>query len=58
MEQYQAGERFVEDVLTARDRAFLNRVWEGPQNLPSLDEIRAPGRWIARLEGATAEGSH
>jgi coenzyme F420 biosynthesis associated uncharacterized protein len=58
MEQYQAGERFVDTVLASRDRAFLNRVWEGPDMLPTLEEIRAPARWIARLEGAAAEGSH
>lgn len=52
MEQYAAGERFVDVVITLRDRAFLNRVWEGPQMLPSLDEIREPGRWITRIEGA------
>jgi coenzyme F420 biosynthesis associated uncharacterized protein len=58
MEQYQAGERFVDTVLASRDRAFLNRVWEGPEMLPTLKEIRAPARWIARLEGVAAEGSH
>jgi coenzyme F420 biosynthesis associated uncharacterized protein len=56
MEQYQAGERFVDSVIATRDRAFLNRVWEGPDNLPTLEEIRAPARWIARLEGSAAEG--
>jgi coenzyme F420 biosynthesis associated uncharacterized protein len=59
MEQYQAGERFVDTIIASRNREFLNRVWEGPTNLPSLDEIRAPARWISRMEGAaTAEGSH
>lgn len=55
MEQYAAGERFVAAVMRARGRDFLNRVWSGPAQLPSLDEIRAPERWIARveLEGAT-----
>jgi coenzyme F420 biosynthesis associated uncharacterized protein len=57
MEQYQAGERFVDAVIAARNRAFLNRVWEGPANLPSLEEIRAPARWISRLEGSGTEGS-
>jgi coenzyme F420 biosynthesis associated uncharacterized protein len=51
MEQYQAGERFVDTVIASRDRAFLNRVWERPEHLPTLDEIRAPARWIARLGG-------
>jgi coenzyme F420 biosynthesis associated uncharacterized protein len=55
MEQYAAGERFVDAVIAARDRAFLNRVWAGPEQLPSLDEIGAPDRWIERIEAA--EGS-
>jgi coenzyme F420 biosynthesis associated uncharacterized protein len=58
MEQYQAGEKFVDTVIASRDRAFLNQVWQGPEKLPTLDEIKAPARWIARLEGAAAEGSH
>ncbi len=52
MEQYAAGERFADAVIAQRDRAFLNRVWTGPELLPSLDEIRAPERWIARVEEA------
>jgi coenzyme F420 biosynthesis associated uncharacterized protein len=56
MEQYQAGERFVDTIITTRDRAFLNQVWEGPDSLPTLDEIRKPARWIARLEGSATEG--
>ena len=52
MEQYAAGERFADAVIRARDRAFLNRVWTAPEMLPSLDEIRAPDCWIARIEGA------
>ena len=55
MEQYAAGERFVTAVLAVRDRAFLNRVWEGPASLPDLDEIREPQRWIDRIEGHTTE---
>ncbi len=56
MEQYVAGERFVTAVLAARDRTFLNRVWEGPETLPDLAEIRHPQRWIDRIEGHRPEG--
>jgi coenzyme F420 biosynthesis associated uncharacterized protein len=52
MEQYAAGERFADAVITERGRDFLNRVWTGPEMLPSLDEIRDPPSWIARIEGA------
>jgi coenzyme F420 biosynthesis associated uncharacterized protein len=51
MEQYAAGERFADAVIAQRGREFLNRVWTGPEMLPSMDEIRAPDRWIARIEG-------
>lgn len=51
MEQYAAGERFADAVIAARGRDFLNRVWTGPETLPSLEEIGRPERWIARLEG-------
>jgi len=54
MEQYAAGERFADRVIADRGREFLNRVWSGPEMLPSLDEIRAPDRWIARVEGAVS----
>jgi coenzyme F420 biosynthesis associated uncharacterized protein len=50
MEQYAAGERFADAVIRERGRSFLNRVWTGPEMLPSLDEIRAPDRWVARIE--------
>ena len=54
MEQYAAGERFADAVIRERDRAFLNRVWTGPEMLPTLDEIRNPERWIARVESPPA----
>lgn len=49
LEQYAAGERFVDAVIAERGREFLNQVWKGPGWLPDLDEIRAPGTWIARV---------
>ena len=60
MEQYAAGERFVDAVLADRGPAFLQGVWEGPETLPSLDEIRDPQRWISRMEssGRSASEGH
>jgi uncharacterized protein (DUF2342 family) len=29
--------------------ALVNRVFEEPANLPSLDEVRAPARWLDRV---------
>jgi coenzyme F420 biosynthesis associated uncharacterized protein len=50
MEQYAAGERFVDAIIAARGRRFLNQVWDGPENLPTLAEIRSPEAWIRRIE--------
>jgi uncharacterized protein (DUF2342 family) len=44
----------VTAVIAARGRDFLNRVWQGPDRLPSLAEIREPAAWIARVEAAAA----
>jgi coenzyme F420 biosynthesis associated uncharacterized protein len=48
LEQYALGERFCEQVVTARGIDFLNRVWQAPECLPTLAEIREPARWITR----------
>jgi uncharacterized protein (DUF2342 family) len=49
MEQYRAGERFVDHIVRARDIGFMNRAWEGPDSLPTLREIYQPEDWMARL---------
>ena len=54
MEQYVAGERFADAVIAQRGRDFLNRLWIGPEMLPTLDEIKAPDTWVARMDGGAA----
>jgi len=49
--QYKQGEAFVNAVAAARGVAFVNRVWERPEHLPTMAEIREPQRWIARMGG-------
>ena len=48
MRQYAEGERFVESVEAAGGPQLLARVWEGPEWLPTLEEIRSPEVWVAR----------
>lgn len=50
--QYRDGEAFVREVVAARGLPFLLRVWEKPEHLPSLLELRESARWVARLEAA------
>ncbi|HWQ11366.1 MAG TPA: zinc-dependent metalloprotease [Roseiflexaceae bacterium] len=49
--QYQQGEAFVNAVVAARGVAFVNRVWQHPEHLPTMAEIREPQRWIERMGG-------
>lgn len=52
--QYEQGERFIAAVERAGGTALLDRAWEGPDQLPTLIEIREPERWIARVRPAVA----
>jgi len=47
--QYEAGERFIEAVEAEGGSALLDRVWERPEHLPTLDEVGEPGRWVTRM---------
>jgi coenzyme F420 biosynthesis associated uncharacterized protein len=48
--QYQQGEAFVNTVVNERGITFAARVWERPEHLPTLEEIRNPQRWITRMD--------
>ncbi len=53
-DQYRLGDAFVSYVERERGIAFMNRVWEGPEYLPSEAEIKDPTRWIGRMERVAA----
>lgn len=55
MEQYAEGERFVASVVAAGGTDALARAWRGPEWLPTMAEIRAPDRWLARTAAMAAE---
>ncbi len=50
MEQYRLGEIFVDRVVSARGIRYANLVWEGPESLPTMDEVLHPERWITRMD--------
>ena len=50
LEQYRLGERFADAVAARQGMEGLNRVWEKPENLPTLAEVRDPGLWMTRME--------
>jgi coenzyme F420 biosynthesis associated uncharacterized protein len=53
MKQYELGERFIAEVEEVGGPELLNRVWEGPELLPTMPEIREPSRWVDRVASAT-----
>ncbi len=50
--QYSKGEDFIEAVEAAGGPELLNRAFEDPTNLPTLEEIENPTTWIRRLDPA------
>lgn len=46
--QYEDGVKFCRYVVGMRDVAALNRAWDGPESLPTTEELADPDRWIAR----------
>jgi coenzyme F420 biosynthesis associated uncharacterized protein len=53
LEQYRMGEVFASTVLKRQGIEGLNRVWEGPESMPTLEEIRDPGLWMSRMEASS-----
>jgi coenzyme F420 biosynthesis associated uncharacterized protein len=54
LRQYEQGERFIAAVEAAEGPELFSSVWQGPEWLPSLAEVREPSRWIERVRSAGA----
>lgn len=50
--QYDIGQRFVRAAVDRVGMAGFNRVWEDEANLPTLQEIAEPARWLGRVAEA------
>jgi uncharacterized protein (DUF2342 family) len=49
MRQYEVGEKFCSAVAGRAGVSVLNRVWESAASMPTLQELRNPERWLARV---------
>jgi coenzyme F420 biosynthesis associated uncharacterized protein len=54
MKQYAQGRVFVGGVVDRVGMEGFNRVWEKPENLPRIEELTAPERWVERVHGRPA----
>jgi coenzyme F420 biosynthesis associated uncharacterized protein len=49
MRQYELGEAFIQEVEKESGWHVLDRAWEKPESLPTLDEIYRPSEWLRRV---------
>jgi coenzyme F420 biosynthesis associated uncharacterized protein len=49
LRQYELGKQFCDEVVAAEGLGALGRVWSGPDQFPTLTELRAPRRWLQRV---------
>ena len=52
LRQYEEGERFVRHLRDTGGPSLVAELFEGPEHLPSLDEVRTPQLWLERASGS------
>jgi coenzyme F420 biosynthesis associated uncharacterized protein len=50
LRQYEQGKAFCDGVVARAGIAGLNRVWAGPESLPTVAELDDPAGWLGRTE--------
>ena len=48
LRQYELGKEFCDGVAARGGIEALNRVWRGPEALPTQAELKSPARWLER----------
>jgi coenzyme F420 biosynthesis associated uncharacterized protein len=56
MDQYRKGEAFVAEIERLGGAAALRRLWDGPETLPTPEEITKPDAWVRRVGLNNSEG--
>src|SRR5256885_2505284 len=51
LQQYKRGEAFCQAVSRKYGLAVLNRVWDGAESMPRLNELGNPEAWYPRVGG-------
>jgi coenzyme F420 biosynthesis associated uncharacterized protein len=53
LQQYKKGEAFARAVFDAHGMKALNLAWNGPDQMPRLEELADPERWYRRVAVAS-----
>ncbi|MEA2485122.1 MAG: hypothetical protein QOD46_233 [Actinomycetota bacterium] len=49
LRQYELGQKFCNEVVQRAGMTVLSHLWDAPENLPTLDELRTPALWLTRV---------
>ena len=53
LRQYEEGERFVRHLRDTGGPSLVAELFQAPEHLPSLEELRNPQRWLERESGSS-----
>ena len=53
LEQYRQGEEFIDAVVECRGHSYAYKVWDKPEHLPSMVDLKDPAAWIRRIDQLT-----
>ena len=54
LRQYHEGHTFIDAIASAGGAELIALLWQSRENIPDIDEIREPSRWITRIEGGSS----
>ena len=54
LRQYHEGHAFIDSIVASGGDALIALLWQSRENIPNIEEIREPSRWIARIEGGSS----
>ncbi|MEA2447188.1 MAG: hypothetical protein QOK47_825 [Actinomycetota bacterium] len=49
LRQYELGQAFCNSVVAQQGPAALAHLWRDPEHFPSIEELRQPSLWLARV---------
>ena len=55
LQQYQRGEAFCRTIYDNHGMSVLNRVWDGPDSMPTLRELSNPAAWHRRVSAGPVQ---
>ena len=54
LRQYHEGHAFIDAISKAGGEELIAMLWLSRDNIPDIEEIRDPSRWVARIDGGSS----